>query len=148
MLLISNIIDITNFIVETLDNGNILLKKIPCITITKLRNIKNYNWTKSTILECYIQNKLFAKFKYNSILEKIYEIIGCGTTTIKNTKLNIKTIKKETEGFFYINSLGISLQRVDSNKNIYKIVSQSIENNISIKIKIKLKNKTIINVIF
>lgn len=40
--------------------------------------------------------------KYNSILKCVYNIINDGAQIIKNSKINIKTIKKESEGFVYI----------------------------------------------
>jgi hypothetical protein len=36
-------------------------------------------------------------------------IINDGSKIIKNTKINIKTIKKLDEGFYYIDELGISV---------------------------------------
>ena len=54
--------------------------------------------------------------------------------------VNIKTIKKEDNGFYYLQDLGISIQGVESNKCIYEIVSQCIKNKINITITIKLHN--------
>lgn len=70
----------------------------------------------------------------------IYNIINDGTHIIKNTELNIKTIKKTTDGYYYLNNIGISVQGVDSNKYISEIINQCIENNITITIIIKLKD--------
>ena len=61
----------------------------------------------------------------------------------RNTKINIKTIKKEDEGFYYIPKLGISVQGVESNKCLLEIINQCIENEITISIQIKLKNNLI-----
>ncbi len=54
--------------------------------------------------------------------------INDGTKIIKNTKLNIKTIKKEDEGFYYLDNIGISVQGIDSNKCLNEIISQCMEN--------------------
>ena len=60
----------------------------------KINQLKKYNFSKSTIYECTINDIDFEKLKYKSVLEKIYEMINDGVTIIRNTKLNIKTIKK------------------------------------------------------
>ena len=63
-----------------------------------------------------MDNDEIIKLKYKSVLENIYKIINDGTKIIKNSKLNIKTIKKLDEEFYYLEDLGISIQGVDSNK--------------------------------
>jgi hypothetical protein len=141
------IIDINIYDIINLDNGNIKLIKKQIIKISSIEDLKNYNFSKSNIIECFINNNKVNKNKYKSILNDIYIIINDGSKIIKNTKLNIKTINKYDEGFYYISELGISIQRVDSNKCINEILSQSILNNIKINIIIKLSNNTIINVI-
>ena len=65
---------------------------------------------------------------------------------IKNTKLNIKTIKKEDEGFYYLDNIGISIQGVDSNKCLLEIINQCLENQIKLSMNIKLINNIIINI--
>jgi hypothetical protein len=88
------------------------------------------------------------KLKYKSILENIYKIINDGIKIIKNSKLNIKTINKLDEGFYYLEDLGISIQGVDSNKCLLEIINQCIENEISLIMKIKLNDETNININF
>jgi hypothetical protein len=141
---ISNI----NYILENQENGNILLRKIISVDIKNINDIKNYDFAKSKILECMINNKIFNKFKYKSVLEEICKIIDDGTKIIKNTKLNIKTVKKEDEGFYYLDFIGISIQGVDSNKCLLEIINQCIENKIKISMKIKLFNQDNINLSF
>ena len=81
-------------------------------------------------------------------MENIYKIINDGTKIIKNSKLNIKTIKKLDEGFYYLEDLGISIQGVDSNKCLLEIINQCVENEISLIMKIKLNDETNININF
>jgi hypothetical protein len=146
ILLKKIIIDNTQYIMIKKDNGDILLQKN--INITKIENIKLYSFKKSIILECLINNKEFNKLKYKSILEQIYKLINDGSTIIKNTKLNIKTIKKEDEGFYYLDNIGISVQGCESNKCLLEIINQCSINKIHIYIKIKLFDKVIINITF
>ena len=148
ILLEKIIIDDTNYTIINYENGNKLLKKKVFINITDIDDIINYDLSKSVICNCVINNKEYNKLKYNSILYDIYNLINDGTKIIINTLLNIKTIKKIDKGFSYLDKIGISVQRVDSNKCILEIIKQSIENNIKIFIKIKTINGIIINIIF
>lgn len=148
ILLQKIIIDNTNYIIIDKENGDKLLKKITHINITDIKDIKNYDFKKSLISECSIDNKEFNKLKYKSILEQIYKLINDGTKIIKNTKLNIKTIKKEDEGFYYLENIGISVQGVDSNKCLLEIINQCIENEIELSMKIKLIDEITININF
>ena len=143
ILLEKLLLDNNNFTIINKDNGDILLKKNTSINITTVSNLKLYDFKKSTILNCTINNINDIKLKYKSLLEYIYELINDGTKIIKNTKINIKTIKKEDEGFYYIPNLGISVQGVESNKCLLEIINQCIENEITISIQIKLKNNLI-----
>ncbi len=146
ILLQKIIIDNTNYTIINKENGDKLLKKNTHINITDIKDIKDYDFKKSSISECSIDNKEFNKLKYKSILEQIYRLINDGTKIIKNTKLNIKTIKKEDEGFYYLDNIGISVQGVDSNKCLVEIINQCIENEIELSMKIKLIDKITINI--
>lgn len=81
------------------NNGDILLQKIQEVNIDKFNLIKNYDFKKSNIISCSINNTEYTKLKYKSILNYIYELIDDGVRIIKHTILNIKTIEKEDEGF-------------------------------------------------
>lgn len=146
ILLQKNIIDNTNYIIIEKENGDKLLKKITSINITDIKDIKNYDFKKSIIQITKINNEDFNKLKYKLILEQIYNLIKDGVKIIKNTKLNIKTIKKEDEGFYYLDNIGISIQGVDSNKCLLEIINQCLENQIKLSMKIKLINNIIINI--
>ena len=139
-------IDITKYIEKKQENGDIILQQKQIVVISDIREIKKYDFTKSIINICTINAINFEKLKYKPILKYIYNLINDGTHIIKNTLLNIKTIKKEDEGFYYLQELGISIQGVDSNKCIYEIVNQCIKNNIKIIIDIKLNNNTDIQI--
>lgn len=137
-----------NYTIINQENGNILLKKATHININidEIKKIKDYDFKKSMITECLIDNKEFSKSKYKSILGQIYKLINDGTKIIRNTKLNIKTIKKEDEGFYYLDDIGISVQGVDSNKCLLEILNQCTENRIKLSMKIKLNDGIIINI--
>jgi len=138
------IIDNKKYTIINKNNGDILLQKNTFIT--DIKDIQKYNFTKSVITECLIDNNNFTKLKYCSILGEIYNIINDGTKIIINTKLNIKTIIKNDEGFRYLDNIGISVQRVDSNKCLLEIINQCIENKINIYLKIKLVDDILVNI--
>jgi hypothetical protein len=148
ILLHKIIINTINYTIINKENGDKLLKKTAHINITDIKDIKEYDFKKSIILECLLDNKEFNKLKYKSILEQIYKLINDGTRIIKNTKLNIKTLKKEDEGFYYLDNIGISVQGADSNKCLLEIINQCIENEIELSIKIKLINEITIKILF
>jgi hypothetical protein len=139
MTLIQNILFITKI-------TDILLQLNRIINIQDIQDIQNYNFCKSIILYCKINNNNFTKLKYTSILGEIYNIINDGTTIIKNTKLNIKTIRKEDNGFKYLDNIGISVQGADSNKCLLEISNQCIKNKIKLSMNIKLVDENIINI--
>lgn len=138
------IIDNNKYTIINKNNGDILLQKNTFIT--DIKDIQKYNFTKSVITECLIDNNNFTKLKYCSILGEIYNIINDGTKIIINTKLNIKIIIKNDEGFKYLDNIGISVQRVDSNKCLLEIINQCIENKINIYLKIKLIDDILVNI--
>ncbi len=132
---------------QVLENGDILLIRKKIISINgfnEFNNIKNqYQISNSNILSCsinYYQTNDY-KLKYKSILNYIYSnLIKDGVKIIKNSILNISTIKKETEGFYYLEDLGISIQGADATKCLNEIINQCHYNNIHITILIKLIN--------
>ena len=146
ILLEKIILDDTNYTIINKNNGDKLLKKITSVNINDAHDIKKYDFKKSNILSCLINDEEITKLKYKLILENIYKIINDGTKIIKNSKLNIKTIKKLDEGFYYLEDLGISVQGADSNKCLLEIINQCIENEISLIMKIKLNDETNINI--
>jgi hypothetical protein len=148
ILLEKVVLDNTNYTIKNKNNGDKILKKITTVNITDINDIKKYDFRKSNILSCLLNDDEITKLKYKSVLENIYKIINDGTKIIKNSKLNIKTIKKLDEGFYYLEDLGISIQGVDSNKCLLEIINQCIENEISLIMKIKLNDETNININF
>jgi hypothetical protein len=155
ILLHKSIINTNNYTIINKENGDKLLKKTAHINIKDIKDIKDYDFKKSIILECLIENKEFNKLKYKLILEQIYKLINQiyklindGTRIIRNTTLNIKTFNKEDEGLYYLDNMGISIQCTDSNKCLLEIINQCIENEIKLSMKIKLINEITINLLF
>ncbi len=142
ILLEKKFIDTNKYDISYESNGNILLKKKieKDIIISNLKDLKKYDFTKSIISDCIINDIKINTLKYKPILEKIYNLINNGVSIIKKTKLNIKTIKKTNDGFYYLKNIGISVQSTSSNQSITEIINQCIENNINISMKIKLNS--------
>ena len=147
IILTKTIIELDNYIInKENDNNKLILSKIKNVKIKQLSELSKYNFSKSIIIKCLIDNDEYDKLKYKSILLRIYELINSGKKIIKNTLLNIETIEKNDDGFYYIENLGISIQGVDSNKCIKEIMNQCIINNLSIKMNIRLNNNILINI--
>lgn len=149
ILLEKIIINTMNYNIINKSNGDKILKRNYNIIIKNKGNIdeiRKYDLTKSVVLECIINNTKINKLKYKTILIDIYKIINDGVKIIKHANLNIKTKKKENEGFYYLNTIGISIQAVDSNRTLFEIINQCFENNIKLSIKIKCLDESIINI--
>lgn len=104
------ILDNINYEILNENNGNILMKKIISFNITHLHELKNFDFKKSKIVSCKINDYNINKLKYKSILNYIYKLIDNGSKIIKNTKLNIKTLEDNNDGFYYLDDIGISIQ--------------------------------------
>jgi hypothetical protein len=124
-------------------NGNMILKKIP--KKINLDDIKKYDFKRSNIIEIYIDNKKIDLCKYKQIIKYLYEKINNINLIKTNTLLNIKDGKFTTDGYNYLDKLGISVQGIDSNKAIKEILNISNICNIKLNIKIRLENNEIIN---
>jgi hypothetical protein len=125
------------------EDGSILLKK-KNIQINNCDDLLGYYFTESQIVICKVNDEIINNANYSKILNKVYDIIGSGKKITKNTLINIETFKIEDKCFVWLQNLGISYQRADTNKTIKEILNQSILNNISIFIKIRLSTDDII----
>ena len=65
-------------------------------------------------------------------------MIDNGSRIIKNTILNIKTIRTTDCGFRYNKKIGLSIQGADANKTFNEIINQCEKNNIKYELKIKI----------
>lgn len=145
ILLEKIILNETDYTIINKDNGDKILKKNNVINITNFNSIKKYDFKNSNILSCLLNNEILTKLKYKLILVDLYSLINDGAKIIKQSELNIKTTKKTDEGFYYLENLGISVQGAESNKCLSEIVNQCTKNKISLIMKIKLIDNTIIN---
>ena len=93
------IIDNIEYSIHKQESGDILLKPIKQIIINKIDDILQYDFCNSQIISCSTNDKLCDKNKYKPILNDIYHIINSGTKIIKNTSINISTIKKRDSGW-------------------------------------------------
>ena len=99
------------------------------------------DYTKSNIIKLKINNKkVDIDLNYKSILRYIYDNeIKNGFRIIKNTLFkDIKTIKKEDKGYYYLEKIGISVRFKNANDGINEIINQCEINNIKLYMKIEL----------
>ena len=142
-----NILDIHKYPVNTskeLDN-NFDIHNYPVnILITKLSGytcIKKYKNDFLQIESCKINNIDYPAKHYSNILYKVYSIIKDKNKIIKHITLNYVEFNRSDKGYYFIDQIGISIQRKDTYGTIYEIMNQCINNNICIDILIILKYK-------
>lgn len=140
ILLIKKNIILDNLTSEILPDGNILLKPI---TEIKISDVITLDFKKSKIEKAkFIVPKVeLENPSFKCVYKTVHSIIGDGVRVIKNSILNIKTIKYNNNGFVYYPQLGISIQGVDSNKALKEIIHQCVENKIELEMIILLDNK-------
>ncbi len=146
ILLKKIVIDESKYHIVTQSNGDKLLVNKKNIVINNVDQLKNHNFSHGKITSCLINNIEQDQLKFKKILSEVYKLINNGVTIIKESTLNIKTIKKTDEGFNFIKNLGISVQGCDSNKCINEIFIQAKANNIKVCMEIELKNKTVLTI--
>ena len=129
--------------IENLPNGNILLKIRPPVEITVPQDLHDYNFTKSSIEYCN-----FPKRTYAGILKLVYSKINDGMTIILSSTnpRRITTIEKINHGYKWYPDLGISVQGANANNTIKEILTQCIANDIELSVKITLENGNKIHV--
>ena len=100
------------------------------------------DYTGSNVIKFKINNKKGNnELKYKSILTNVYNEIDSGFQIIKNSTFkDIKTIKKEDKGYYYLENIGISVRFKNSNDTINEIINQCNINNIKLYMKVELNN--------
>ena len=109
-------------------------------------DIKQYNFCKSAILSCTVNNIIMDNLQYSSICRYLYDIINNSNKIINNTILKIITDKKNKNGWRYIEKYNISFQSANADKTMLEIYTQCIKNNINLSIQIRLSNSDIISI--
>jgi hypothetical protein len=143
MLFQKNMIGEKNYTISIDAHDNITMTKQEIIKISTYDKFMDFMisrpdaFTNSVIIESNVNNTASPKLKFKPILVSIYNEINDGAAIIRSTKLNIKTIQYESEGFYYLESLGISVQGVDSNKCLHEIITQAVRHQIRFQAKIK-----------
>ena len=129
--------------IVNLDNGDILLT-LKEIKINSLDDLDKFNFNNSKIISCTLNNENLEKLNYRHIIICIYNIIDSGTKIIKNSLINIKTVKCENKGFGYLENLGISFQNVCASKAIKEIYNQCKQNKIKLSMEIQLNESKLL----
>ena len=140
ILLKKSVIDLTDYNVEKLDNGDIKLTDKYEYNKIDIEDVSSHKFGFSKINKVFINNKKYNYNKYKLILLEIYNYINDGAKIIKNTTINIKTKKIQDKGFHYYENLGISIQGVDADKCIQEIITQAKINNIKVELYVTLNN--------
>lgn len=129
----------------TFCDGNMILKKKRKTKMSQMEEIKKYNFRKSKILDCYIDDLNIKLNKYSLIIKYLYIKINNSELIKRNSLLNIVEGERNINGFRYLKKLNLSIQGVDANQAIKEIINISNICNIKIDFRIKLENDKIIN---
>jgi hypothetical protein len=115
--------------------------------LIELNKLKKYEFCKSKIEKCIINNKSTKLKNYKPIFEHIYEIINDVDKIMQHTTINIIREYKIDKGYTYLKKLKISVQGVDANTAIYEIFNLCCRFNINVQLNILLTNskKLIVN---
>lgn len=109
------------------------------------KNINTINFIGSTILNCKINNDLFKKLKYKSIILELWYYLKKKNIDFKQfTQMNYKEGMYKINGYNYNKDLNISIQNKHANGSFLEIYNLVNKYNISFYIKIQLKDKKII----
>lgn len=137
------------FITQRLSNGNILLKRVTCISSTD--DLWRYNLQKSKIQHASIQGTSGPIFmldnpSFKTLYELVHDKIRDGAVIIKHSVLNIKTLPEDTKGYSWYPLLGISVQGVDANKAMLEVMTQCQKNKFTATIQIKLQDERLLKI--
>jgi hypothetical protein len=148
-----------NYNITDIGDNKKLFEKIKSDDINNINELKNYDFTYSKILEGSINEgsineSKITKLNYKQILERVCNIINDGATIIKNAILSIKINTKNTDykemtrlDYTYMDNQNIWIACTDANKCLYEIYNQCSMNKIKLRLKIKMSNDNIVNII-
>ena len=134
-----NVLNVVNNYID-----NIKAEHIPTYKKLRLEYINNKYLTKSQILKCKINKNNVERLKYNSILKNVYNIIDNKKDIINLSNIRIINGVNTDCNWNYIEKHNFSYQSRNANITLKEIISQCINNNIPVKMTIKLKNNKII----
>lgn len=115
------------------------------VEISNKDQLKSHNLTGAKVLSCVIEGTPIEKTTWSNSIKTLYKQIADGVIIIKDSILEIKTVKKVDEGFTFIKNLGISVRVKELRKNLVKeIFTQAKANNLSVHMEIELANGTVL----
>jgi hypothetical protein len=133
--------NISEYILDITQNKLIIKKNL--IELTE-NNYKSFNYTKSTILECKINNKDVSKLNFSPIVCELWKYLKTINIDFRNhTKINYANIKINSD-YTFINNLNVYMQRQNSKTAFFEIFNLVKTLDIKFYIKIELENKKIV----
>jgi len=134
--------NISDYILDITQNKLIIKKNL--IELTE-NNYKSFNYTKSSIIDCKLNNSDVSKLKYKSIVLDIWKYLKIISINFRNhTTMKYEEGLRKTNGFQYDKDLNISLQNKDALGTFIEIFNLVKKLDIVFYIKIELENKKII----
>lgn len=113
------------------------------VEISNKDQLKSHNLTGAKVLSCVIEDNPIEKTTWPNSIRILYKQIADGARIIKDSILEIKTVRKVNEGFTFIKDLGISVRVKELRKTLVReIFTQAKANNLSVSMEIQLANGT------
>ena len=146
-----------DYICEVCDNTNVsFMKNIFKIHLDKPKTqtekpkiqekqICDYDFAKSEILLCEINNKLVEKLTYINILRKVIEISD--RKKIIGIYTNITDDIKNSDGYKYYDEIKLSIRNLNSTESVKEIQHMCEVNKIKLKMEIKLASGDIVKIV-
>jgi hypothetical protein len=104
--------------------------------IKKLEDIDKFNFQNSRINKCLINEVEFNNRKFNSILNKLYLVIGDKNKIVNSSKLDVVNGRKYSLNYLYIKKYNISVF-VKDKKNVFReIIHQVLKNDINLRMNV------------
>jgi hypothetical protein len=134
--------NISEYILDITQNKLIIKKNL--IELTE-DNYKLFNYIKSNILECKLNNEDVSKLKYKSIVLDLWNYLKTDDINFRNyTTMKYEEGLRTTNGYHYDKDLNVSLQYKDALKTFIEIFNLVKTLDIKFYIKIELENKKIV----
>lgn len=134
--------NISDYILDITQNKLIIKRNLIELTAN---NYKSFNYTKSVILGCKINNKDISKLKYKSIVLDLWKYLKTININFRNfTTMKYEEGLRNTNGYQYDKYLNASLQCKDAFGTFNEIFNLVKTIDITFYIKIELENKKIV----
>lgn len=136
--LIKKTINLNNYYIIDENPNYLIIKPIILINdVNDLDLLDKSEFNINNVVHANVNDRDIDSDYLRPVLIDTYLYINDGAAIIKNSLLNIKTIKFESMGYFYLEDLGISFQSNDIKLTLKEIFMQCYQNDISLNLLVE-----------